>query len=117
MSFLSLNSKVEITSESLNFSIASSHIPKIIKPAQSITQIEEEEEISIERIPNISKLEFDIDIKSNRGAKLNNLIGTHNGESSEPGSNRQMVDKQEVLENFKREAGYYPSRGPINEEE
>lgn len=101
----------------LNFSIASSHIPKIIKPAKSITQIEEEEEISIERIPNISKLEFDIDIKSNRGAKLNNLIGTHNGESSEPGSNRQMVDKQEVLENFKREAGYYPSRRAIDEEE
>jgi len=102
----------------LNFSIASSHIPKIIKPAKIITQIEDEEEISVEKIPNISKLEFDIDIRSNKGSKLNNLIGTHNGESPEESSGkRQKVDKQEVLENFKREAGFYPSRRPIDEEE
>jgi hypothetical protein len=102
----------------LNFSIASSHISKIIKPAKIITQIEDEEEISVEKIPNISKLEFDIDIRSNKGSKLNNLIGTHNGESpEEAGGKRQKVDKQEVLENFKREAGFYPSRRPIDEEE
>jgi len=102
----------------LNFSISSSHIPKIIKPAKIITQIEDEEEISVEKIPNISKLEFDIDIRSNKGSKLNNLIGTYNGESSEETSGkRQKVDKQEVLENFKREAGFYPSRRPIDEEE
>ena len=102
----------------LNFSIASSHIPKIIKPAKIITQIEDEEEISVEKIPNISKLEFDIDIKSNRGSKLNNLMGTHNGQSSEDVVSRpQVFNRAETLESFKREAGFYPSRQPMNEEE
>ena len=69
-------------------------------------------------MPNISKLEFDIDIKSNRGSKLNNLMGTHNGQSSEDVISRpQAFNKTEALESFKREAGFYPSRQSMNEEE
>ena len=45
------------------FSIELSTASKIIKSAPRITQIDEEEEIATERVPNISKLEFDIDIK------------------------------------------------------
>jgi hypothetical protein len=100
------------------FSIASSHAPKITKPVTKITQVDEEEEISVERVPNISKLDFDIDVRSNKGAKLDSLMGTHNGQSSEETNFRaQGFNKQEALENFKREAGYYPSRQSMNEEE
>lgn len=101
-----------------NFAIASSFVPKVSKPAPRITQEEEEEEISVERVPNISKLDFDIDIRSNKGSKLNNLMGTHNGQSSEETNFKaQGFDRKEALEAFKREAGYYPSRQPMNEEE
>jgi hypothetical protein len=45
-------------------------------------------------------------------------MGTHNGQSSEETNFRaQGFNKQEALENFKREAGYYPSRQSMNEEE
>jgi hypothetical protein len=101
-----------------SFTIAPSIASKVIKSTPRITQIDEEEEIATERVPNISKLEFDIDIKSNRGSKLNNLMGTHNGQSSEDVVSRpQVFNRAETLESFKREAGFYPSRQPMNEEE
>ena len=101
-----------------SFSTVSSVAAKITKPSPRITQVDEEEEISVERVPNISKLDFDIDIKSNKGAKLNNLMGTHNGQSAEETNFKaQGFDKKEALESFKREAGFYPARQSMNEEE
>ncbi len=101
-----------------SFSIASSSIPKVIKNIPKITQNEDEEEIGTERVPDISKLDFDIDINSNKGTKLNNLMGTHQGQSTELiSSGAQRISRQEAIETFKREAGYYPSRQSMNEEE
>jgi len=101
-----------------SFSLSFASASKPIKPAIKITQIEEEEEICEERVPDITKLEFDIDIRSNKGTKLNNLMGTHDGQSTEePRSTAQRMTKEEALETFKREAGYYPSRQTMNEEE
>jgi len=101
-----------------SFSAASSPIPKVIKNIPKITQNEDEEEIGTERVPDISKLDFDIDINSNKGTRLNNLMGTYNGQSmEETNSGAQRVSKQEAMEAFKREAGYYPSRQSMNEEE
>jgi hypothetical protein len=101
-----------------SFSIAPSVAAKVTRPTPKITQVDEEEEISTERVPDISKLDFDIDIRSNKGSKLNSLMGTHNGQSSEePISRSQGLNKAEALESFKREAGFYPARQSMNEEE
>jgi hypothetical protein len=101
-----------------SFSIAPSVAAKITKPTPKITQVDEEEEISVERVPDISKLDFDIDIRANKGYKLNSLMGTHNGQSAEePISRAQGLNKAEALESFKREAGFYPARQSMNEEE
>lgn len=101
-----------------SFAIASSFIPKTVKPTPKITQEETEEEISTERVPDISKLDFDIDVRPQKGVKLNNLMGTHNGQSiDEPTSSAPRISKEQALEDFKREAGYYPSRQTMNEEE
>jgi len=101
-----------------SFVIASSFIQKTVKPAPRITQEEPEEEISTERVPDISKLDFDIDVRPQKGVKLNNLMGTHNGQSiDEPTSSAPRISKEQALEDFKREAGYYPSRQTMNEEE
>jgi len=78
----------------------------------------QEEEIATERVPDISKLDFDIDINPQRGVKLNNLMGTYNGQSTdEPTFSAPRISKEQALEDFKREAGYYPSRQSMNEEE
>lgn len=101
-----------------SFSIVASAAPKIIKNTSKVTQIDEEEEISTERVPDISKLDFEIDVKPNKGSKMQNLMGTYNGESN--GSSdfqAQGFNRQEALESFKREAGFYPSRQSMNEEE
>lgn len=101
-----------------NFAVASSFIPKAVKPAPRITQEDSEEEIGTERVPDISKLDFDIDINPRKGVKLNNLMGTYDGQSTnEPTSNAPRISKEQALEDFKREAGYYPSRQTMNEEE
>jgi hypothetical protein len=101
-----------------SFSIVATVAPKVIKNTPKITQVDEEEEISTERVPDISKLDFEIDVKPNKGSKMQNLMGTYNGESeSSSGSQAQGFNKQEALESFKREAGFYPSRQSMNEEE
>lgn len=101
-----------------SFTISASAIPKVVKSTPKFTQIESEEEISDEKVPDISKLEFDIEINSNKGAKLNSLLGTHNGQSPEETyRSAQGINKADALEAFKREAGFYPSRQSMNEEE
>ena len=100
------------------FSTVNASAPKPINNIPKVTQNEEEEEISVEKVPDISKLDFDIDVRPQKGVKLNNLMGTHNGQSiDEPTSSAPRISKEQALEDFKREAGYYPSRQSMNEEE
>lgn len=100
------------------FAIASSVTRNVVKPTVKVTQNDPEEEIATERVPDISKLDFEININAHRGTKLNNLMGTYNGESiEETTSSSQRVSKEQALEDFKREAGYYPARQSMNEEE
>jgi len=101
-----------------SFVIASSFIQKTLKTAPRITQQEPEEEIATEKVPHISKLDFDININSNRGVKLNNLIGTYNGQTTETTTfSSQKINKEQAMKDFKREAGHYPARQSMNEEE
>jgi len=101
-----------------SFVVASSSIRNVVKPAIKITQNDPEEEIATERVPDISKLDFEININSQKGVKLNNLMGTHNGQSTEETTfSSPRISKEQALEDFKREAGYYPARQSMNEEE
>lgn len=101
-----------------SFAITNASVPKIIKNIPKITQNDEEEEISTERVPDISKLDFEIDVKPNKGYRMDSLMGTHNGQSSTNyDSQEQGVDKKATLESLKREAGFYPARQSMNEEE
>lgn len=101
------------------FSIAHSPAPKVNKPAPTkITQVTDEEEIGDERVPDISQLEFEMDVPANKPVKLQNLMGTSNGQGLEERfSQGQRVNKSEAMESFKKEAGFYPSRPHMNEEE
>lgn len=101
-----------------SFVIASSFIPKTVKPVTKITHNEPEEEISMERVPDLDKLDFEISISANKGVKLNNLMGTHNGQSPEETTfSSPRISKEQAMEDFKREAGHYPARQSMNEEE
>lgn len=101
-----------------SFAIINASSPKIVKTIPKITQNDEEEEISMERVPDISKLDFEIDVKPNKGYKIESLIGTHNQQGAGTyDSQVQGVDKKATLESLKREAGFYPSRQSMNEEE
>lgn len=100
------------------FSTVNASAPKPINNIPKVTQNEEEEEISVEKVPDISKLDFEIDVRPNKGFKIENLMGTHNGESYTNSDSRpQGLDKQATLESLRREAGFYPSRQSMNEEE
>ncbi len=99
-----------------------SSIHNIVKPTKTVnynkvTPNREEEEISQERVPDINKLDFDIDVRPNKGTPIGNLAGTRN--EGEVNTNREQgnFNKQDMLESFRKEAGFYPSRQIINEEE
>jgi hypothetical protein len=101
-----------------SFVIASSFIPKTAKPVIKITHNESEEEISVEKVPHLDKLDFEINVNSAKGIRLNNLIGTHNGQATETTTfSSQKINKEQAMEDFKREAGHYPARQSMNEEE
>lgn len=103
---------------------------KLIKPTISKTAVnkppiithQEEEEgdyISLESIQSMSSLDVEITPPQDRRVKIENLLGTKSSASSfaSPESSSQ-IDKKELMESFKREAGFYPtSRNSINEEE
>ena len=81
-----------------------------------ITQNKENEEEEVEKVPHLSNLDFDLDIKQNKGISIRNLAGTQGNAFFEERI-RQTINKEDVLESFKKEAGFYPSRQEINEEE
>lgn len=93
-------------------------VNKIAKPVNynKITPNQDDEE-SVERVPNISKLDFDIDTRPNKGTPIQNLAGTRGENQIEQNKEQSTFNKQEMLESFRKEAGFYPSRNIINEEE
>jgi hypothetical protein len=81
-----------------------------------ITQNKENEEEGVEKVPHLSNLDFDLDIKQNKGIPIKKLAGTQGNAFFEERI-RQTINKEDFLESFKKEAGFYPSRQEINEEE
>ncbi len=101
-----------------------SHASKVPKPPikrqpqREITPDNDEEEIGEARMPdNIHKLEVEIESSSNRRVKLENLMGTQSQGFEQETSQGIKLNKKDVLESFKVEAGFYPSRQTMNEQE
>ena len=101
-----------------------SHASKVPKPPikrqtqREITPDNDEEEIGEARMPdNIHKLDVEIESSSNRRVKLENLMGTQSQGFEQETSQGIKLNKKDVLESFKVEAGFYPSRQTMNEQE
>ena len=98
-----------------------SNVPKTPtkrQPQREITPDNDEEEISEARMPdNIHKLDVEIESSSNRRVKLENLMGTQSQGYEQENSQGIKLNKKDVLESFKVEAGFYPSRQTMNEQE
>lgn len=86
-------------------------------PAPKITRKEEEDDQEVERVPDISKLDFEIDVSQRKGEKIGSLVGTKDPNASEDRSQGAGLTREQVLESFKKEAGFYPARQEINEED
>ena len=88
------------------------------QPQRKITPDIEEEEIVTERVPeNMHKLEVEIEGSSNRKVKIENLMGTQSQGFEQENSQGIRLNKKEVMESFMVEAGFYPSRQTMNEQE
>lgn len=77
---------------------------------------DEDSEEGNERVPDIKKLDFDIDVGQRRSEKISNLAGTKGDSGFEDRGTGGKLDKKEVLEMLKKEAGFYPTRQEIDEE-
>lgn len=94
-------------------------VAKNIKPQPSnITHQEEDSEDvdTVEHIKNMSSLDVEIAPEMNRKSKIKDIIGTRTESTETQTSSNIVVNKDEFMESFKREAGFYPSRQEINEE-
>lgn len=80
-----------------------------------ITQEDEDQGLTTERVPNISSLEVEIDTRSDRSTKLKNLLGTSNGLNYPQENQAAHLSKAEFEESFRKEAGFYPSRRSTDE--
>ena len=98
-----------------------SNVPKTPtkrQPQREITPDNDEEEIGEARMPdNIHKLDVEIERSSNRRVKLENLMGTQSQGFEQETSQGIKLNKKDALESFKVEAGFYPSRQTMNEQE
>lgn len=104
-----------------NFSPVKSTFAKTIPPRQKvITPSEEETEDieSLDNIKNMSSLDVEISVPTDRKSKFKDIIGT---KSDSPAQDQQIqagpINKKEFLESFRKEAGFYPSRNENDEEE
>ena len=90
--------------------------PKPSYITQKNIQVEEEES-SLDQIRGMSELEVDIGPAPNRKTTLRDIAGTRKeGEASEYSEgSTEPVNREEFMENFKKEAGYYSSRQSIDE--
>jgi hypothetical protein len=104
-----------------SFSALTAPAPKVSKPSPRITQeIEdsENEAVDLGRMRNLSALQVEIAHDSGHSrSKIGDLVGTKNSDSEIPPRVVSTIDKKEAMENFKREAGFYPSKQSMNEEE
>ena len=107
-------SNIKTTQASNNFQRAKTN-QSYITPKISESQDEEE---SLGNIRSMTQLDIDLGPTVNRSVKLSDIAGTRKeGESSELfEGTRQKINQKEFMEDFKREAGYYPSRQNIDEE-
>jgi hypothetical protein len=88
------------------------------QPQREITHDIEDEEIVTERVPiNMRELDVEIEAPINRKVKLENLMGTQGQRFEQENSQGTRLSKKEVMESFKVEAGFYPSRQTMNEQE
>lgn len=105
----------------VSFSASAASAPKFAKPLRNITQeIEdpEDREIDMERIRNLSSLQIEIAHDQGRSrAKLGDLMGTRDSAPETSQGALPILDRKEAMEAFKREAGFYPSKQNMNEEE
>ena len=85
-------------------------------PTARITPKEEGED-SVERVPEISKLDFEIDVSQRKREKIGSLVGTQDSLVQEERPQGAGMTREQVLESFKKEAGFYPARQEINEED
>lgn len=93
---------------------------KVVAPKHhtKITHDNDEEEIATERVPdNITRLEVEIEAPQNRKVTIQNLMGTQSQGYDTETSQGIRLNKKDVLESFKLEAGFYPSRQSMNEQE
>lgn len=99
------------------FALAQSSPPRQrTAPPPKITQKEEEDD-GPERVPDISSLEVEIEASPRKGEKFGSILGTQSASNAEERVKGGEVNKEQVLESFKKEAGFYPSRQIIDEEE
>ena len=89
------------------------------KPITHQQDEEEESDISLESIQSMSSLDVEISPTPDRKVKMQDLMGTKsNSYVPDNTQNSSPINKEEMMESFKREAGFYPvNRKTINEEE
>lgn len=101
-----------------SFNPVKSTVAKTI-PARSreITQEDDTEDIeSLENIKNMSQLDVEISAISDRKAKIKDIVGTRSDDFSNENQPQVPINKKDIMESFKKEAGFYPSRNEIDEE-
>jgi len=106
------------TALSVSSHLTSPKAPAQRQPQRKITPDNEEEEVCAERVPdNIHKLDIEIEGLPNRKTTVQNLMGTQSQGFQQENSQGIKLNKKDVLESFKVEAGFYPSRQTMNEQE
>jgi len=104
-----------------SFSIVKPIVAKTTPPrANTITHSEDlsEDVESLDNIKNMSKLDVEIAASPDRKMKFKDIVGTRSDSPvQEQPTSAAPVDKKEFLESFRKEAGFYPSRNQIDEEE
>ena len=74
-----------------------------VSPSASSTVLDNDDD-EITEIPNINKLQVDINVEEVQGIKIENLAGTSQGNLSEPPRSVEGLSAEELVESFRKEA-------------
>ena len=74
-----------------------------VSPSASSTVLDNDDD-EITEIPNINKLQVDINVEEVQGIKIENLAGTSQGDLSEPPRSVEGLSAEELVESFRKEA-------------
>jgi hypothetical protein len=102
-----------------SFSAVKVSAAKTVTPRTPIITQEEEDAESVDAldtIKNMSKLDVELSSAPDRKSKIKDIMGTRSESFREEGQQSQPINKKEFLESFKKEAGFYPSKNDIDEE-